>query len=195
MGASSIQGETWGLSGISRGSAFVSVASRGEHWLGEPGESSRLHLMTFTGCCSPLQSIRCRPDLGTIHRCLTALPRVSASCDYASSNPWFMERPSFFAEPERPFVSVHFAWAWARAMGLSGARAIYLKHKPPDDRYRAPQKAVPGVMCGGPGLCVTSHVLLLPPMYRRGNQGSGGRVLRPRRVLGQKPNGGELATS
>lgn len=41
-----------------------------------------------------------------------------------------------------PFVLVHFTWVSAQGMGLFVAPVVYLQHKPPDDKYRAPQQPV-----------------------------------------------------
>lgn len=53
-------------------------------------------------------------------------------------------------------------------------------------------RVVPGVMSRGPGLCIMSHVLFLPPIYRWRNQGLKGQDLKPRGVLNQKPDGGGI---
>lgn len=87
--------------GIPKGSAFASVESRGECWLGQLGEPTHLYVMRFKCAAAPLckASVAARHS-GTIGRHLTALLRASAVCldgsVYTSSSLWFMERPLFF---------------------------------------------------------------------------------------------------
>lgn len=81
MGSSCTQGGMWGWMRISKGSAFASVESRSERWLGQLGEPTHLYVMRFKWAAAPL----CKASVaawhsGTIGRHLTALLRVSAVC-------------------------------------------------------------------------------------------------------------------
>lgn len=74
-------GRDVGWIGISEGSAFASVESRGECWLGQLGEPMRLHVMRFKWAAAPLRKASVAAwHSGTIGRHLTALLRVSAVC-------------------------------------------------------------------------------------------------------------------
>lgn len=74
-------GRDVGWIGISEGSAFASVESRGECWLGQLGEPMRLYVMRFKWAAAPLRKASVAAwHSGTIGRHLTALLRVSAVC-------------------------------------------------------------------------------------------------------------------
>lgn len=81
--------------------------------------------------------------MGTIRRLLTALLRISAVCVYASSSPWFTERP-FFSEPEGAFCVGAVYLGLGSGNGAFCCRVIYLNHKRPDDKSRSPQQPVKG---------------------------------------------------
>lgn len=159
--------------------------NRKQRWtlVGRTGESSRFHLMRSTGCCSPLQSISCRPALGD-H------PQTPHYSPEGSSYLWLcFFKPVVHGKALIPHRTRKGLLCWCTSAGPALRPWGSLLLVPPDGTNRAPQKVVPGAMCGGPGLFIMTHV------YRWGNRDLKGRVLRPRAVLNQKPDGGELAMS